>query len=428
MRLLSVLICAVGLLISCSSSSDGERESVEVRVDTYNVNLAGALSGYEEERREQLHRAIANAEADILCLQEVWEQADKDAMRDALMTEFPYAVYFFNDIDDELDDATDQNGQIPPARSTVPCPEDVESSPGVSVSDEMDDAIDCIRDACSTIPGSDEGRATSRSCAQDECLESVLGLVFGNEQQQRCYTCIATQLPTETFGRMRETCPTLVNQLYGFRGQNDLMIVSRYPLKNEQVWLVPGGWGNRAILSATAELPNGSELDLFCNHLIVVSRSQARPYTGQYGNGKTGPEGWEEELFLQTQKLIARVESVSQDRPAIILGDMNSGHAYPAEEVFEEAERAIDLLESSFTPAYTDDYVPLCTYCNTNPLNNFGPERSRWIDHILLHNLRAEAVKATQRTFDDDEAVDVGDGVRVPMSDHYGLRSVIEVP
>lgn len=169
----------------------------------------------------------------------------------------------------------------------------------------------------------------SRSCATDECLQSMLRLVYGNEQQQRCYTCIATQLPIETFGRIRETCPTLVNQLYGFRGQNDLMILSRYPLKNEQVWLVPGGWGKGAILSATAELPNGSELDLFCNHLIVVARSLARPYTGQYGNGKTGQEAWEEELFLQTQKLIARVESMSRDRPAIILGDMNSGHAYP---------------------------------------------------------------------------------------------------
>jgi endonuclease/exonuclease/phosphatase family metal-dependent hydrolase len=229
----------------------------------------------------------------------------------------------------------------------------------------------------------------------DECLQGVFGLAYGNEQQQRCYTCFATQLPQETFGRIRETCPTVVNHLYSYRGQNDLMIVSRYPLKNEQIWLVPGGWGNRGILSATAELPNGSELDLFCNHLTNIPRSLAWPYTGQYGNGETGQEAWEEEQFLQTQKLIAFVENVSADRPAIILGDMNSGYPYPPDPSFEETVRAINLLESSFTPAYTDDYVPVCTYCDTNPLNDIEPDRSRWIDHILLQNIPVEAVKAT---------------------------------
>ena len=351
---------------------------------------------YEKERREPLHQAIAQAETDIICLQEVFEQADKDAMRDALMAEFPHAVYFFTDVDDELDDATDQNGQIPPARTTVPCPEDVESSPGVSIADEMNDAIDCVRDNCSTIAGSDEGRTTSTDCAIDECRPGVIGLVSGNGQQQRCYTCFATQLPQETFGRIRETCPTVVNQLYSYRGQNDLMIASRYPLKNGQIWLVPGGWGNRGILSATAELPNGSELNLFCNHLInIPSNPAAWPYTGQYGNGKTGQEAWEEEQFLETQKLIAFVEDVSRDRPAIVLGDMNSGYPYPADPSFEEIVRSINLLESVFTPAYTDDYVPVCTYCDANPLNDIEPERSRWIDHILLHNLPVEAVKAT---------------------------------
>jgi endonuclease/exonuclease/phosphatase family metal-dependent hydrolase len=156
-----------------------------------------------------------------------------------------------------------------------------------------------------------------------------------------------------------------------------------------------GGWGNRGILSATAELPNGSELDLFCNHLTKIPRSFAWPYTGQYGNGETGQEAWEEEQFLQTQKLIAFVENVSADRPAIILGDMNSGYPYPPDPSFEETVRAINLLESSFTPAYTDDYVPVCTYCDTNPLNDIEPDGSRWIDHILLQNIPVEAVKAT---------------------------------
>ncbi|MDH3200685.1 MAG: hypothetical protein OEM15_07315 [Myxococcales bacterium] len=70
------------------------------------------------------------------------------------------------------------------------------------------------------------------------------------------------------------------------------------------------------------------------------------------------------------------------------------------------------------------DYQPLCTFCDTNPITD--TDASVWIDHILLHNLSADSVTATTRTF--DENVVPVDGMMVPLSDHYGIQSVIRVP
>ncbi len=280
-----------GICQSGTCIDDPIGQPVAVTVETYNLALAGAFIPYEQERRQALPQAIAAADADILCLQEVWTQADKDLISAAAIGNFPYIITFEDDLDTPLDDATDQNGVVPPAPTTVPCPDDVEAQPGVTIADQMNDAIDCVRDGqdlqgnfCSTIPGSDLGRTTSTDCAAEACFLQVAGLAAGTAQQQRCYACLATQLPTDTFGTIRSRCPTVVNQELAFQGQNSVMILSRYPLQNAVNWVIPGTWNRRVILSATAELPNGSDLDVFCNHLTPIFDDPVFPYTGQYGD------------------------------------------------------------------------------------------------------------------------------------------------
>ncbi|MDH3845069.1 MAG: endonuclease/exonuclease/phosphatase family protein, partial [Myxococcales bacterium] len=414
---------------------------IGLRVETFNLALAGAFIPYEQERRQSLPAAIAATQSDILCLQEVWSQADKDAIRAAALPSFPYIASFLNDLDTPLDDATDQNGLVPPAPTTVPCPDDVEVIPGTTIADQMNAAIDCVRDGsdsqgnpCSTIPGSDDGRTTSTACAAEACTVEVAGLILGTGQQQRCYACLATQLPTDTFGTIRGRCPTVVNQELAFQGQNGVMILSRYPLNNVVNWVIPGTWNRRVILSATAEHPSGTDVDVFCNHLTPIFDDLVFPYTGQYGAGLTYAAGWEAEQFLQAQKLIAHVQSVSGSRPAVILGDLNTGRGYfddPGNAIFPEGEPTLDLLESVFTPAYAADYTPACTFCQENPVAGIEREATVWIDHIHMYNLPATAVTATERTFDQN-VLTVPDGtggtIDIPLSDHYGMRSVIVVP
>jgi len=419
---LSILILAAG----CSESS-GNNEGgggaggteppggVAVTVETFNVALAGAFIPFEAERRPYIAEAIAASDADILCLQEVWDQTDKVAIRDAAAEAFPHSAFFEDSLDTPIDDATNQDGQVPPAPAEAPCAEE-------PLTGQMNALVDCLRDNCSTIPDSEDGQTTSEACAAESCQAEAVPLLFGDPKAQRCYACVTTQLPTETFGDMRSRCPTVVNQDLAFQGQNGVMVLSRHPLKDVENWVIPGTWNRRTILRATAELTNGAELDVYCNHLTPIFSSVFFPYTGQY-------VGWQEEQELQAEKLINYVTETSADRQSVILGDLNAGHAYPEEEIVAEGEATLDLLELAFVPAYTADYAPLCTFCSTNPVTNPDAdpdEVSSWIDHILLGSLSSDSVRSTERVYDED-VVPVGDQT-VPLSDHFGIRSVITVP
>jgi endonuclease/exonuclease/phosphatase family metal-dependent hydrolase len=405
---------------------DTAREPQEVVVDTFNVALAGAFIPFEAERRQPIREAIAAADSDILCLQEVWTQADKELIRDAATDAYPHSAFFEDDLDRPIEDATDQQGQVPPPPTTVPCPdEDVGDD---NIFDQMNEAVDCLRDYCSTIPGSDEGYTKSAGCASSSCVGAVAGLLFGEDpRQQRCYACVVTQLPTEKLADIRSSCATVINQDLAFGGQNGVMLLSRHPLKNAEELVIPGTWNRRTILNATVELPNGAELDAYCNHLTPIfsaSPINTFPYTGQYGEGMTDAGGWQAEQELQAQKLINYVTETSGRRPAVIMGDLNASHDYPEQEIVAEGEATLDLLETEFEPAYASDYTPQCTFCSDNPVTD--AEVSSWIDHILLYNLSVDSVLSTARVY--DEAVVPVPGDMVPLSDHFGMRSVIVVP
>jgi endonuclease/exonuclease/phosphatase family metal-dependent hydrolase len=202
------------------------------------------------------------------------------------------------------------------------------------------------------------------------------------------------------------------------------MLLSRHPLENAEELVLPGTWNRRTILHATVKLPNGANLDAYCNHLTPIFDSIAYPYTGQYGNGLTGAAGWQAEQELQAQKLINYVTDTSGDRPAVVLGDLNASHDYPAQDIVAEGEPTLDLLETEFDPAYASDYTPQCTFCTDNPVAD--ATTSSWIDHILLYNLSADAVVSTERIY--DVPVVPVDAQTVPLSDHYGMRSVVTVP
>ncbi len=98
-----VIVSVFALALGCGESSTN-REPEEVIVDAFNVALAGSFILYEAERRQPIADAIAAHDADVLCLQEVWTQADKELIRDAAAQAFPYAVLFENDVDTPVDD------------------------------------------------------------------------------------------------------------------------------------------------------------------------------------------------------------------------------------------------------------------------------------------------------------------------------------
>ncbi len=422
-----LLLAFSGLLTSCSDDEPDPPATNVYTIDTFNVALAGSFVPYEAERTDPVTEAVASMETDILCVQEAWRGSDKDRIEAASKKRFPYTVRFEHGFETPLDDPEDQTGSIPPANTTPPCAGDTQAL--------FEEVMQCLVDNCSTIPGSVDGKAVSATCAEEACFIQAAQLLTGDEQARRCYGCAVTSLPEDSFGVIRDKCTTKPNASLAFDGQSGVMILSKYPLVEAEDWVLPGTWNRRVILRATAKLPNGVDLDVYCNHLTAVFFGPAFPYTGEYGEGEVGPEGWAAEQKLQVEKLIAYVSKHSAGRRAVVLGDFNTGHEYRVDDrmvMRAEGEEAIGLLESHYEEALVADYVPACTFCSSNPLTGLTKEwESAWVDHIFLQGIPKEAVISSIRTLEEEvvmvETGETSEELKVPVSDHYGMRTTLEL-
>ncbi len=425
-----VAVAAVPLLAAgCSDAaatpppSDGgaaeaSKDAVELTIESFNLGLAGAFVPNVAVRRPKVIEAVGAMTADIVCLQEAWFEADKDAIATAAKNRFPHVARKLHDLDTAIEDATDEIGAVPPPQTTPLCA-------GSSVT-ALEAGLDCLSKNCSTIPDSMDGKTTSTACASEKCQGSVGPLVLFDKP---CYGCIAPLLPTETFSSIRTECTTNPKAGLAFNGTSGVMILSKYPLRDVDDVVLPGTWNRRVILHATADLPNGAAVDVYCNHLTPIFDGISFPYTGKYGRGATDSAGWEAEQQLQAGKLLKLVES----RPgtAIVLGDFNTGpEVKEGDTVIAEAEgpATYQLLTSKLTPALAPGFKPQCTYCGDNANNN--DTNKAWIDHVFVRGLAAGDFLATERTFVEatvSATVPDAGAVMVPLSDHYGIRARLRV-
>lgn len=429
------LIAPLALVAACSDDTTlaplPEPEAPSATFVTFNANLAGAsYSKYEGERRGPIVDAIAGLEADVVCLQEVWRQSDKDSIAQSARERFPHALSVPHDLGTAVDDPQDQSGQVPGQPTEAVCAEP-------AVRDKLFAVMDCMAQNCSTVPGSDQGQATSTDCAVQKCTQAAASLLFGTDAEKKCYGCAAALLPTETLVGIREQCTTDPRAGIAFGGQNGLLILSRFPLEDTGAWVLPGTWNRRAVLRAKAVPATGTPFHVFCTHLTEIYNLPAYPYTGVYGEGQTGGKGWENEQLLQAHKLIAHVSSVAgAEGAAVILGGFAAGPQLVEYAIEPVGSAAWDLLSTRFDEALVPNHVAGCTFCTNgeNPLAIRAP--SAWVDHVLLQGIALDRVIASARVLTDavvspPDATDAGGpdaaGTRVPLSDHYGMRATVRL-
>lgn len=413
-----LLLSGVSALAGCGD--DAQTPAVQLSVQTLNLGLAGAFIPHETERRAAAPPAVAGLSDEIVCIQEAWRDEDKRAIADAARARFPYALWYPHDLstrETEIPSTCD----VLPVPTTPPCT-------GATVTAAFNRGIDCLKQHCSTVMGSEDGRTTSTECAETECLASVLPLLTSGADALRCYGCLAPQLPMSTFAELRTACTTNPNAGYAFNGQSGVMILSRYPLSNQEQLVIPGTWNRRVILRATAAVPNAGAVDVYCNHLSPVFDSSAFPYTGRYGCGHPDREGWATEMQAQARRLVSWVTERTGSGRAVILGDFNTGEADTANGARVEAEalEGYQVLAAGFTVARPAGYVAACTFCPENGLNGMRTAPV-WIDHVFLRNIPASATTALERTFVMPSVTVNPGGQLVNLSDHYGLRATLRL-
>jgi hypothetical protein len=413
LALCATLACSSGKPIAILDGG-ADAPSRALIVDAWNTGLGERTEPTLVPRRPKVIEAISTSIADVVCLQGVHRKGDRDAIIEASRARFPHAASVHTDLATAVDDPTDQNGTIPPAPTTPPCT-------GEATLAALQPAHDCLTKECSTVPGSDTGYLTSTRCLRYSCLSQLYAVL---DVDPRCFACARMNSQDATLGEIRRACTEDARAGYAFAGENDLLLLSREPIATSKLYVLPSTDYRRGVMHARLS----SGLHVFCASLTPTFSAVDLPYTGRYGDGAMGINGWIAENLLQTKKLIALVKNVAGNDPAIVLGDLRTGPEVKSGGMTivtaAPAFRSWEELNAVLVPGTAQNYSPLCTRCPENTLTESTPPY--WFEHALLHRMPRSAVVTTSRIH-TDAAVSY-DGKMIARSFDYGLRTTITAP
>lgn len=408
----------------------GSVAPVDLTFALYNVYLNGVWA-VEAPRREPLLASVPGVEADVLVLSEAWSDEDKLAFVQAAKERFPYAHWVSTDFATEADDPRDVGGQVPPAYEEAPC---------AQVLPDLNEALDCVRDACTDV-GTEDGYLVTKDttgCLTKNCIAKLMAL--SAPAGQACWRCMLLELQSfHTIGETRQVCAEEPLARYSYDGMAAPLLLSRYPLSDKTATVLPATAWRAVVLRATLELDDGLKVDVYGGNLAYLHEDcLTRPYTGHYGNGASCPDAYVQEQLLQADRLVGWIKERSTllRRPALVALDTDTGLGFDGEGQAALAERSPEVfhaLQAGLAVAAPADYVPLCTRCRDNPLTTpptMTPSgTSTWTQHLFLQNLPVAEVRSMDRLL--TEAVhDFTDGeqsYKIPPSPHYGIRSTVRV-
>jgi len=355
---------------AATTTSIPTADSGDFRIATYNTGLAPGFVPLLAERQPLVGEAIADLDADVVFVQEVWTPESVSALREATSSAFPETVF------------------------PEPIPDTEPGAPACTV-DELADLLGCIEQNCA-------------DASPDELVECVLsscGAQFG-ELCEECQTCIGANVGN-TVEEAVANCTT-ASSAFAYEGSVGIGLLSNAVIQDSDVLVLDSSLNRRAVLHAVVDTEAFGPVHVFGTHLSAVFSDIPYPDEGT----------WEQEQATQIADLLAYIDSRAEPGdPVVLLGDFNTG---PAGERYQaEVAANYDLLTAAmFANPYTDDPEAECTFCGDNPL--VGGDAAVVIDHVLTRGVEGPA--AAERILDGSITVSV-DGADTPtaLSDHYGV-------
>jgi endonuclease/exonuclease/phosphatase family metal-dependent hydrolase len=339
---------------------------------TYNVGLAAGFVPYTPERAPEVASALSSFEADAICLQEVWTQADIDAIKAATATSFPYAVNEFTTEDGATGDPACTEEEVAPLEACA-----------LEFCAETDDLTGCVLSYCS---------------AEFDALSDV------------CTECAAANIGLDDVEAIIEVCLT-GSGTFTWGGQNGLLLLLKDEPTTTEYLSMPSWLVQRGVLYAEV---NGVHVG--CTHLAAVLGAPA--YTGEdYAS-------YEAENLAQAQAALAFLDDRAAGGPRALLGDLNTSPALAGGLTAEVPETWGAIAAAGWFDANVAASAPFCTWCAENSLTK-SPD-SRAIDHILVQGMTSDA---PARIFDGEVTITGLEGdVSVPLSDHFGFQAAVTLP
>ncbi len=303
------------LLIACNSGP--------MTVVTYNAGLAEGFVPGTLDRAQKTADAVAAVEADVICLQEVWQPE--------------HAALFTAGWEHSL----------------VPDPQQDLGEGAACTEDDLSSLKACLDEDCA-----DACNDELVDCVFDNCLFPFLGL------DTTCQSCVMANVGGDV-DAVTSTC-LQESTAYAYDGSFGTALVSAHPILSSEEHVFSSTTNRRSVLHAVVDGPLG-DTDVYCTHLTAIF--DLIPYTGV-------GESWEAEQAQQIGDLSAFVDGTASG-PVVLLGDFNNGPD-------QHAAHYADLSQGFVSPYVRDSGV--CTYCADNPLNSEDSE-DRVIDHVLLRDV-----------------------------------------
>jgi endonuclease/exonuclease/phosphatase family metal-dependent hydrolase len=380
-----LVLCTCALFLGCDDSSSDDTVTSDLTVATYNLGLLNSV-GFVEQRAPLVIDAAAELDADVLCVQEVWEQKHWDALAKAQREQRPHTL--------RLPPDPGAQGQCDP--------------------DDFNPLQSCAEAACADADN-------LVACVTDSCAEEVGVLASG------CTSCLLENAASADFSAIRAACVGTseageTGRAYVSGGSYGIGLLSAVPFAETDEKLLDASTVRRAILYARLEDPELGTVHLFCTHLTAIQ--DGIRYEGSYGD-------WEGENAAHVEALVDFVdEKAGDDGKVIVLGDLNTGPA--GKDISASVpENYAKLPEAGFENAFLSGANAACTYCSENTLVvSDDAAADATIDHILTRNVEDVSV---ERIFDAAVEIEIPaeDGETTTrslnLSDHYGLSAVVRL-
>jgi endonuclease/exonuclease/phosphatase family metal-dependent hydrolase len=347
-----------------------------LRMASFNAGFARGDIDYVEERVTPVVNALAAEGLDVLCVQEFW--LDWDAL-------------------------TSATNELP---NTVRHPPIADCPVAACTRAEAQPLLDCTEAKCPNLFGTE-----LTACGQTECPDEVNALSPG------CIGCVVSNSDLGLDG-IADAClvsDTGPGESYLYDCNYDTGI-----LTNGEIVAQESRPMDSYLVAATVDFAriktSSGELDVYCTHL---ASDMSFNYQGAFGD-------WKGEQAHQIDQLLAFVDEKSGDaRPAVLLGDLNTGPAISSDNIGGEWPEHYDRLSAAgFDNPYSSQQDVSCTLCADNSFRS--PDSSeRLIDHVLFRN--APAAVTIQRFMTETVTLDIDNmPTESNPSDHYGLVAEVE--
>lgn len=355
----------------------------DLEVVTFNTGLGPGIVRYSSARAPRVIDAVASTPFDVMCLQEVWTDGDRDAIVQRLGLPPENVAYA----------RTAGLGETESDRCESP--------------HMLDRLVACTQEKCAGV--SDEDMTM---CALSQCRSALTRIFF---QDRNCLNCLAAMAGHGTADIQRQCAGPGLSRIYG--GRNGIILASRWPLKDREAVMLPASNANRVALFARVEIPGRGDVEVACSHLSATQ--DILPYHSGYSD-------WDEEKAAQLVVISRRLQERAAGRPQLFIGDQNFGGT---DGTVEEESGAVWYMahELGFSDPVAYARPSLCSICPANTFVGDG-RRGSLIDHVLLRDPPGGLTvtpTCAQRVF--DRPVDIigydGASVSTSLSDHFGIRA-----